>query len=86
MPEQLRPISGGMNANQIRAHGDTKVRILVIVCVSIICGLLSIGGVLAFFCKESSFKDLWVIIGPIITAGLTGLTSILINKESGHKS
>lgn len=68
---------------QIKAAGDVSVKIGVLWLVGITCGLLGMFGCVAFFINPDNAKDLWVIIGPIITAGLTGTLAYLTGEKSG---
>ena len=73
--------SRSLSTEQIRAHGDIKTRLGIIWFVGIICGILSIGGVIAFFVNPNSAKDVWVIVGPIISAGVTGTVSYFAGEQ-----
>lgn len=68
---------------QIKAAGDVTVKVGVLWLVGIVCGLLGVFGCVAFFLIPDQAKDLWVIIGPIITAGLTGTLAYLTGEKSG---
>jgi H+/Cl- antiporter ClcA len=68
---------------QIKAAGDVSVKIGVLWLVGIVCGLLGTFGCVAFFVIPDSAKDLWVIVGPIITAGLTGTLAYLTGEKNG---
>lgn len=67
---------------QIRAAGDVKVRVGVLWVVGVTCGVLALAGVAMFFWNPGDAKDLWVIIGPIITAGITGILGYLTGENS----
>lgn len=68
---------------QIKAAGDVTVKVGVLWLVGIVCGLLGAFGCVAFIIIPEHAKDLWVIIGPIITAGLTGTLAYLTGEKSG---
>lgn len=68
---------------QIKAAGDVTVKVGVLWLVGIVCGLLGVFGCVAFLLIPDQAKDLWVIIGPIITAGLTGTLAYLTGEKSG---
>ncbi|GLX86956.1 hypothetical protein tloyanaT_32090 [Thalassotalea loyana] len=70
-----------LSTEQIKAHGDVKTRLGIIWFVGVICGILAIGGVIAFFVNPTSAKDVWVIIGPIISAGVTGTVSYFAGEQ-----
>jgi len=65
----------------IRAHGDVKVRTGVLWLVGAVCGILAIGGLLAFFFRPDQSKDIWVIIGPIISGGVAGVVGAFLGSE-----
>ena len=50
-----------LSTEQIKAHGDIATRIGMLWFVGIICGILAIGGIAAFFINPTSAKDVWVI-------------------------
>ncbi len=71
---------------QIKAYGDIKVKIGVLWFVGAVCSILSIFGGAIFFKSPDSGKDIWVIIGPIITAAVTGTLAYLTGeKNAGNK-
>lgn len=74
--------TASLTTEQIRAHGDVKTRIAMLWFVGLICGILSFGGIAAFFINPASAKDVWVIIGPIISAGLSGTVSYFAGERS----
>jgi hypothetical protein len=79
--------SGGsidLTTEQIKAHGEVKTRIGVLWFVGIICAILSLGGVAAFFVNPQNAKDIWVIIGPIISAGVSGIVSYSAGENSAR--
>ena len=78
--------SSKLSSDQIKAHGDVKTRIAIIWLVGIICGILSVGGLLAFYFKPENSKDIWVIIGPIISATLSGTVAFLAGEKSVSKN
>lgn len=68
---------------QIKAAGDISVKLGVLWLVGTVCAILGISGCVAFFVLPNNAKDLWVIIGPIITAGLTGTIAYLTGEKNG---
>jgi len=75
---------GNLSADQIRAHGEFRTRIAIIWLVGVLCGGLALGGIIAFFIKPESSKDLWVIIGPIISAGVSGTVGFFAGERKSH--
>jgi hypothetical protein len=74
--------TANLTTEQIKAHGDVKTRIAMLWFVGLICGILAIGGIAAFFINPDSAKDVWVIIGPIISAALSGTVSYFAGERS----
>lgn len=44
--------------------------------------MLTAGGLIAYFVNPDKAKDLWLIIGPIISASVSGVTGYFI----GHRT
>ncbi|MEK4283212.1 hypothetical protein [Ureibacillus sp. FSL K6-0165] len=61
-----------MTPTQIKAHGEVKTRIGILWFVGIVCALLIIIGGISIFKDPNSAKDVWVIIGPILSSAVTG--------------
>lgn len=68
---------------QIRAAGDVKVKVGVLWLVGTTCAILSIFGGIVFVITPEYAKDIWVIIAPIISAGVTGTVAFLTGEKSG---
>lgn len=68
---------------QIRAAGDVKVKVGVLWLVGVTSAILSLFGGAVFIIKPENAKDIWVIIAPIITAGVTGTLAFLTGEKSG---
>lgn len=79
--EQLKPRTPA----QIRAEGDIKVKIGVLWFVGVISGLLALFGGSTFLLHPDNAKDIWVIIGPIISAAVTGVVAFLTGEKAGTK-
>jgi len=85
MAEPRGKYTGGLSPGsvaEIRAHGDVKTKVGVLWFVGIICSLLIIGGFAVFFIRPDSAKDVWVIIGPIISAAVSGTVGFLAGERS----
>ena len=68
----------------IKAEGDVKTRIGVLWLIGIVCSLLITGGFAVFFVRPESAKDVWVIIGPIISAAISGTVSFLAAERASR--
>ncbi len=68
---------------QIRAAGEVKIKIGVLLVVGIICTILSIAGAFVLINTPEHAKDVWVIIGPIITAAITGTIGFFTGEKVG---
>ena len=67
--------------NLIVANGDVAVRLAVVRFVSVIMSVLALGGVIAWLIDPESAKELWKIIGPIIS----GVVLVAIGFIAGQK-
>lgn len=68
---------------QIRAAGDVKVKVGVLWLVGTTCAILSVFGGIVFINTPEHAQDFWVIIAPIITAGVTGTIAFLTGEKAG---
>jgi hypothetical protein len=53
--------------------------------VGTVTGILAVGGLLGFYFDPDKSKDICVIIGPIISAGITGAVAFLSGERSARK-
>ncbi len=86
MPNRLQITKGSSTSvtqtpKQITAQGDVKVQLVIIIAVGIVLVLLALAGILAFFFAPADAKVFWGIIGPIITAIITGAFGFLAGKK-----
>lgn len=68
---------------QIRAAGDVKIKVGVLWLVGVTCSILATFGGIVFIQTPEHAKDFWVIIAPIITAGVTGTIAFLTGEKAG---
>lgn len=74
------------SAAQIKAAGDVKVKVGVLWLVGFFCTVLGAFGGIVFIKTPEHAKDFWVIIGPIISAAMTGTVAYLTgDKQSSGK-
>jgi hypothetical protein len=78
-----QPGSARIERGKAHPDGDVHVQMTVAIAMGVISLVLTLGGLLAFFYNAQNAKDLWVIIGPIISAALSGFVAFLIGKRSG---
>jgi len=78
-----RPDSVRNPAYQVGLTRDARTQMAVVIAVAVIVLVLAVGGLLAFFYNSEHAKDLWVIIGPIISAVLSGFIAFLVGKRYG---
>jgi hypothetical protein len=79
---QYLPDAAAANPGLVKAHGDVKTRIGVLWLIGIVCSLLIVGGFAVFLLRPESAKDVWVIIGPIISAAMSGTVSFLAAERA----
>jgi hypothetical protein len=77
-------VPGQLSADQIKAHGEVKTRMGIIWFVGIICGILAIGAFIISYKDISNAKDIWVIIGPIISGAVSGTVGFLSGEKSSR--
>jgi hypothetical protein len=63
---------------QIKIEGEISLKIVLLWVLCIVTGILALFGMLSFFIKPNISKDIWIIIGPIITFVLTGLIVVFL--------
>jgi hypothetical protein len=68
--------------NVIRAHGEISTRIVIVVVVGVLLALLILGGFVIMWIHPDRAKDIWVITGPIVSAGITALAGALLIEKS----
>lgn len=70
---------------QIRASGEVSTRIGILWLIGVISVLLiSIGGY-SLIADPKNAKDVWVIIGPIITSAVTGTVAFFTGEKQGER-
>jgi RsiW-degrading membrane proteinase PrsW (M82 family) len=80
--ETSPPANGTQSAEIVTAKGNITIRLTAIVMAGVILLVLLLGGFLAFYSNPSQSKDLWLIIGPIISGAVSGLVGFQIGKKS----
>lgn len=81
---QLSP-PASVSTGLIHAEGEIKTRIGVLWLIGVVCSLLIVGGFAVIFVRPESTKDVWVIIGPIISAAISGTVSFLAGQRAGQR-
>lgn len=61
---------------QILARSEAKARVLGIGFVGSIAVVLALSGVVAIFLAPDRAKDVWLIVGPIVTAAISGMLGV----------
>jgi uncharacterized BrkB/YihY/UPF0761 family membrane protein len=69
------------STEEILARGDIDIRLLLIKLIFSVVLILTVGGVAAFFWLPDRFKDLWVVIGPIVS----GVVFAAVGYVAGEK-
>jgi RsiW-degrading membrane proteinase PrsW (M82 family) len=77
------PVS--QSTDVIHAHGEVATKKAVLLLIGIAIVLLILGGLIAWYINPDKSKDLWVIIGPMISGALVGTTSFLAGERQGMK-
>jgi succinyl-CoA synthetase beta subunit len=76
-------ITGGQikSVPHIVAEGAARERLVTICGAWVLCIVLAAGGIYASIQDVSKAKDLWVIIGPIISGVASALVTALLGKK-----
>ena len=69
----------------MKAKGDIKFRMTVLWFVGLICAMLTIFGCSIFMFNPGIAKDVWVIIGPILSSAITGTIAYLTGEKQNSK-
>lgn len=69
-----------------RMDGEVRNKLVVLIIVGVITFLLSGFGCYIFVAKPEIAKDVWVVIGPIITAGISGTIGFLSGEKQGNNN
>ena len=67
------PARANSTATRLSVENDEKAKILAICFVGFIAMLLTVAGAISFFVAPDRSKDVWVIVGPILTGAISGL-------------
>lgn len=70
---------------QIKAHGEVKTKIGVLWFIGSVCiSLILIGGI-AMIVNPQQAKDIWIIIGPILSSAVMGTIAFLTGEKMTSK-
>lgn len=61
------------SGEQIIAQAEARAKVLGVKFLGCTVLLLALSGIAAFFVNPSGAKDVWVFIGPILTAAISGM-------------
>lgn len=75
----------GTSVPVIRAHGEIATRKAILWFLGVTCSMLILGGFLVIFLRPTQTKDVWVIIGPIITAAVSSAGGFFAGLSSQRK-
>jgi hypothetical protein len=67
-----------LGVNVVLARGKVRENHSRIIVVGIVLGIVAVGGILVLFLKPENAKDVWIIIGPILSVGI----SVLLGKQT----
>ena len=69
----------------IEAEGNIQIRMSVIKWIGILCAILAIGGLIAYCIYPDKAKDIWVIVGPILSGAITGMIGFLAGERNASR-
>lgn len=91
-PYSEHPLNKPKTPAQIRAQGEVDIaqgemdmKKFVLKIIGALTALLIIIGGAAFFIRPDNYKDLWVILGPIIATAISGTIGFLSGEKQGSK-
>jgi len=61
------------SSEQIIARAEAEVRVLGVKFVGCTMVVIALSGIAAFFFNPSGARDVWMSIGPILTAAMSGM-------------
>lgn len=70
------------SVEEIRARGEVALRIGLLWLSGAVLCLLIVGALALTFLRPESSKDIWVIIGPILSVAVSGSVSYLAGTTS----
>lgn len=70
---------------QINAQGDVKLKFTILLIIGICTILLIIIGGVSIFINPEYSKDVWVVLGPIISSAITSPLAYLVGEKSATK-
>jgi hypothetical protein len=69
-------VAAAETPEQILARSEAKARVLGIGFVGSIAALLALSGIAAIFVAPDRAKDVWLIVGPIVTGAISGMLGV----------
>lgn len=78
----IKQLSKPQTTAQIKAHGEVKTKIAILWFIGVVCGLLIIIGGIALIMDPENAKNVWVIIGPILSSAITGTVAYFSGGNS----
>lgn len=74
-----------LTAAQIRANGEVKTRLGILWFVGVISVLLIAIGGISILKDPQNAKDVWVIIGPLISSAITGTVAYFTGERNSSQ-
>lgn len=81
--KQISQLNKPQTVAQIKAQGEVKTKIGVIWFVGTICVMLIIIGGISMIVTPQYMKDVWIVIGPILSSAITGTVAFLTGEKQG---
>lgn len=81
----LKQMAKPQTPAQIKAHGEVKTRIAILWFVGAICISLIVFGGISLIKDPGNAKDVWVIIGPILSSAITGTVAYFTGDKNIQK-
>jgi ABC-type proline/glycine betaine transport system permease subunit len=69
------------SSDEIYAQGDVRIRLIVVIGVFVVATVLGVGGIWFAIAQPDKARDFWIIIGPVITAAISGSLGFLAGRR-----
>ncbi len=77
----IKPEIRPRTPDEILAHGDAMVRFTLAIIIGLAIATLTFGGIFVWFKDPQYSRELWVIIGPIISGAIQGAIGFLAGQH-----
>lgn len=69
------------SSRETDAKGENRIRFAIVIGVFVVATILGAGGVWIAIVQPDRARDTWIIIGPVITAAISGSLGFLAGRR-----